>query len=135
MERDSISSRKPELMENSTVDYDIVFKVIVVGDSNVGKTCISMKASKDEFKKTYYATVAFEFCNLAYRIEDKVIKLQIWDTCGQEIYKSLIANFYKSSSLAIAVFSIDKCLFKKSRKFPFDRRVAEEHKDALQAQL
>ena len=40
------------------------------------------------------------------KLDEKVIKLQIWDTCGQEIYKSLISNFYRNSSLAIIVYSI-----------------------------
>ena len=54
------------------------------------------------------ATVGFEFFAFNVRIGDKVIKLQIWDTCGQEVYKSLISSFYKNSSLAIVVYSIDK---------------------------
>ena len=49
-----------------------------------------------------------EFFTFNIKINDKVIKLQIWDTCGQEIYRSLITNFYRNSSLAIVVYAIDK---------------------------
>lgn len=53
------------------------------------------------------ATVGFEFQTFIVKINNTVIKLQIWDTCGQDVYKSLVANFYKSSSLAIICYSID----------------------------
>ena len=58
------------------------------------------------FENNYLATVGFEFFTFNVRIKDTVIKLQIWDTCGQEIYRSLVRNFYKNSSLAIIVYSI-----------------------------
>ena len=53
------------------------------------------------------ATVGFEFFAFNIKIDGKVIKLQIWDTCGQEIYKSLISNFYRNSSLAVLIYAID----------------------------
>ena len=58
------------------------------------------------FVENYFSTVGVEFFTVNIRLDDKVIKLQIWDTCGQEIYRSLIANFYRNSSLAIVVYSI-----------------------------
>ena len=67
-----------------------------------------MKATKNIFETSYNATVGFEFFNFNVKLNDKVIKLQIWDTCGQEIYRSLITNFYRSSALAMMVYSIDK---------------------------
>ena len=60
------------------------------------------------FENNYLATVGFEFFTFNVRIKDTVIKLQIWDTCGQEIYRSLVTNFYKNSSLAIIVYAIDE---------------------------
>ena len=53
-------------------------------------------------------TVGFEFYAFNIKMNGKVIKLQIWDTCGQEAYRSLISSFYKNSSLAVLVYSIDK---------------------------
>jgi small GTP-binding protein len=88
--------------------YDLSFKLIVIGDSGVGKSCLSMKATKNLFETNYSATVGFEFFTFNVKINDKVVKLQIWDTCGQEIYRSLITNFYRNSSLAMMVYSIDK---------------------------
>ena len=92
--------------ENS--HFDLSFKLIVIGDSGVGKSCLTMKATKNQFEENSTATVGFEFFSFNLKINDKIIKLQIWDTCGQEIYKSLIVNYYRSCSCALIVFSIDK---------------------------
>jgi small GTP-binding protein len=67
-----------------------------------------LKATKNVFEDNYNATVGFEFCTFNVRMDGKVIKLQIWDTCGQETYRSLITNFYKNSSLAFMVYSINE---------------------------
>ena len=87
--------------------FDLCFKLIVVGDCGVGKTCLVIKAIKNYFEDLYAPTVGFEFLSFQVKINDQTIKLQIWDTCGQEIYRSLITSFYRNSSLAIIVYSID----------------------------
>ena len=87
--------------------YDLSFKLIFIGDSGVDKSCLTSKAVKNTFEDYYQATVGFEFLTYNLKLNDKVIKMQIWDTCGQEIYKSLITNFYRNSSLAIVTYSID----------------------------
>ncbi len=89
-------------------DYHINFKVIVIGNSSVGKTCITNQATKNFFPNNYQATIGMEIYSLFLKIDKKIIKLQIWDTCGQEIYRSLITNFYRSSSMAIIVYAINK---------------------------
>ena len=76
--------------------------------TGVGKSCLTIKATKNTFEENYNATVGFEFCTFNVRLDDKVIKIQIWDTCGQEMYRSLITNFYKNSSLAFLVYAADE---------------------------
>ena len=98
---------KIELLPEDYPQYDLSFKLIFIGDSSVGKSCLTAKAVKNNFEEYYQATVGFEFLTFNMKINDKVIKLQIWDTCGQEIYKSLISNFYRNSSLAVLVYAID----------------------------
>ncbi len=98
---------KIEILPEDYPQYDLSFKLIFIGDSSVGKSCLTTKAVKNEFEDYYQATVGFEFMTFNLKINDKIIKLQIWDTCGQEIYKSLISNFYRNSSLAVLVYSID----------------------------
>ena len=99
---------KVSLLPEDYSQYDLNFKLIIIGDSGVGKSCLTMKATKNLFENNYSATVGFEFYTFNLKINDVVIKLQIWDTCGQEIYRSLITNFYRNSSLALVVYSIDK---------------------------
>jgi len=96
-----------EFLSDDYPNYDLTFKMIVIGDAYVGKSCLTSKGTKDAFDSSYSATVGFEFLHCNIKINDVICKLQIWDTCGQEVYRSLITNFYRNSSLAILVYSID----------------------------
>ena len=87
--------------------YDYSYKIIVIGDSGVGKSCLTNRASKERFSSDYSPTLGFEFRTFSTNVENKIVKLQIWDTCGQEVYRSLITNFYRNSHLAMLVYSID----------------------------
>ena len=96
-----------EILPDDFLQYDLSFKIIVIGDSGVGKSCLTNRATTNLFEDTYSATVGFEFLSFNVKINEKVVKLQIWDTCGQELYRSLITNFYRNSSLAIIVYAIN----------------------------
>ena len=98
---------KIELLPEDFAQYDISFKIIVIGDSGVGKSCLTTQAVRNNFEEFYTATVGFEFLTFNMRINNNVLKLQIWDTCGQEVYKSLISNFYRNSSLALILYAIN----------------------------
>ncbi len=98
---------KVEALPEDYPQYDLSFKLIFIGDSGVGKSCLTSKAVKNTFEDYYQATVGFEFLTYNLKLNDKIIKMQIWDTCGQEIYKSLITNFYRNSNLAVLIYSID----------------------------
>ena len=93
-------------IEDSDNKYDFTFKMIVIGDAGVGKSCLTGRAIKDKFE-TEYTTVGYEILSFSTKIDNKIIKLQIWDTCGQEVYRSLITNFYRNASLAMMVYSIN----------------------------
>ena len=98
---------KIELLPDDFPQYDLSFKLIVIGDSSVGKSCLTAQAVRNNIIEFYQATVGFEFLTFNLRINTKIIKLQIWDTCGQEVYKSLISNFYRNCSLALIVYAIN----------------------------
>ena len=98
---------KVEVLSDDCNQYDLSFKMIVIGDAGVGKSCLTTKAAKGIFDESYSATVGFEFLTFNIKLDGKIIKLQIWDTCGQEIYRSLISSFYRNASLAMMVYSID----------------------------
>ena len=99
---------KVDVLDQDPGDYDLSFKLIVVGDSGVGKSCLTIKATKNNFDSIYSPTIGFEFLTFFIKIEDLYVKLQIWDTCGQEVYRSLISSFYHNSSLALLVYAIDE---------------------------
>ena len=96
-----------ETLPEDYAQYDLSFKMIVIGDSGVGKSCLTTKAVKNTFEEFYQATIGFEFLTFNLKMNDTVVKLQIWDTCGQEVYRSLISNFYRNSSLAVLLYAID----------------------------
>ena len=96
-----------EILSEDYTNFDLSFKLIVIGDSGVGKSCLTNNAIKNTFDDAYNATVGFEFFTFNIKLNNKVVKLQIWDTCGQELYRSLITNFYRNSSLAIIVYAIN----------------------------
>lgn len=85
---------------------ELSFKMILIGNSSVGKSSLTLKGTKNVFKEDSQPTIGFEFFNLNMKINNKPIKLQIWDTCGQESYRSMISNFYRNSGLAVLVYSI-----------------------------
>ena len=97
-----------EILPEDCRQYDLTFKVIVIGDSGVGKSSLTNKATNSIFSDKYNATVGFEFFTFNIKMFNKIVRLQIWDTCGQELYRSLITNFYRNSSLAIIVYAINE---------------------------
>ena len=103
----NIDNYNYEILSEDYTSFDMSFKLIVIGDSGVGKSCLTNNAIKNTFDDAYNATVGFEFFTFNIRFNGKVVKLQIWDTCGQELYRSLITNFYRNSSLAMMVYSIN----------------------------
>ena len=103
---------KTELQEykndlNINKEYELQFKIIVIGDSSVGKSSLILNAKENNFYQNYTPIIGLEFTFYNLKYDEKNIKLEIWDTCGQEYFRSLITNFYRGSSLAILVYSID----------------------------
>ena len=96
--------------EKLPVDYgkpDHTFKIIFIGDSGVGKTCITYRITSGKFYEKISPTIGFELFPYLAKYKDKIIKLEMWDTCGQEVYRSLIKSFFVNSSMAIIVYAVD----------------------------
>lgn len=83
-----------------------LFKLIIIGDTNVGKTCILKKYVNDQFDENNSSTIGVEFLLKDVVIDSTLIKLQIWDTAGQEIFRSVTQTYYRSANGAIVVFDI-----------------------------
>ena len=84
--------------------YDLLFKLILIGDSCVGKSNILSKYLKNEFDPNSRATVGVEFGTKNILINNKKIKIQIWDTAGQERYRSITSAYYKGARGALIVY-------------------------------
>ena len=87
---------------------EMMFKVVLVGDSFVGKTNIMSKYLKNEFHEDSKATVGVEFGSKQFNIEGHSIKAQIWDTAGQERYKAITSAYYKGAKGAFVVYDITR---------------------------
>ena len=103
--------RKPQKKDKieilgKNIKPDLKFKVIVVGNMNVGKSCLALRATEGMFKENLGSTVPLSICSFNVKINEMKISLQIWDTCGQEKYRALIKGYYTNSSLAIIVYSV-----------------------------
>ena len=104
---DSINSNfNYKILPEDFVQYDLSFKIIVIGDNGVGKSCLIQKATKNFFEEKYNETIGVEFYTFNIKINDIILKLQIWDSCGLERYRSLMTNFYRNINLAIIVYSV-----------------------------
>ena len=101
------NSNKPNNNNQKKTPPDKKYKIILVGNSGVGKTCLILKSIYKNFPFNNPSTLGFEYYNISANFSNKKILLQTWDTCGQEIFKSVISTFYKRANLAILVYSID----------------------------
>lgn len=85
---------------------DYTVKIVIVGDSGVGKTNILFRFCDNEFKTTYVATIGVDFKNKIIQVGDAKIRLQIWDTAGQERFKNINQTYFKGAMAVILVYSV-----------------------------
>ena len=93
---------------------DMLFKLIVIGEPSVGKSCMLFRAIRGEFKEEYEVTIGAEFNSLYFEILSKNVQLQVWDTAGMEKFRSIIRVFFYGSHAAFIVYDI-------TRKETFDK--------------
>lgn len=87
--------------------FDFMCKLIVIGDSGVGKTNIIIQFTEEYFKDNYVATIGVDFKVKNIQVDDKKIKLQIWDTAGQERYKNITEAYYKGAAGIVLVYAVN----------------------------
>ena len=93
-------------MATPGMNYDYLLKYIIIGDAAVGKSNLLLRFSQDDFKSEYQLTIGVEFGAKNLDIDNKKYRLQIWDTAGQENYRSITRAYYKNSVCAILVYDI-----------------------------
>jgi len=86
--------------------YDLLFKLLLIGDSGVGKTCILFRFSDDAFNTTFISTIGIDFKIKTIEMNGKKIKLQIWDTAGQERFHTITTSYYRGAMGIMLVYDI-----------------------------
>lgn len=86
--------------------YDYLFKLLLIGDSGVGKTCVLFRFSEDAFNSTFISTIGIDFKIRTIDLDGKKIKLQIWDTAGQERFRTITTAYYRGAMGIMLVYDI-----------------------------
>ncbi|KAL7749911.1 Rab GTPase ypt31 [Sorochytrium milnesiophthora] len=89
-------------------EYDFLFKVVLIGDSGVGKSNLLSRFTRNEFNLESKSTIGVEFATRSIQVDGKTIKAQIWDTAGQERYRAITSAYYRGAVGALLVYDIAK---------------------------
>lgn len=84
--------------------YDYLLKLIIIGDSSVGKTCLLLRFSDDQFPTSHMPTIGIDFRIKTINIMNKNVKLQVWDTAGQERFRTITQTYYKGAMGILLVY-------------------------------
>ncbi|XP_028411279.1 ras-related protein ORAB-1-like [Dendronephthya gigantea] len=88
-------------------EYDYLFKLLLIGDSGVGKSCILLRFADDTFSESYISTIGVDFKIRTLTINNKLVKCQIWDSAGQERFRTLTTAYYRSAHGIILVYDVN----------------------------
>ena len=88
-------------------DYDHLFKIVLIGDSGVGKSCLLLRFADQAFTESYTSTIGVDFRFKTIKVEEKTVKLQIWDTAGQERFKTITSAYYRGADGIIIVYDVE----------------------------
>ncbi|CAA0833590.1 Ras-related protein RABA2a [Striga hermonthica] len=89
-------------------EYDYLFKVVLIGDSGVGKSNLLSRFTRNEFCLESKSTIGVEFATRTLQVEGRTIKAQIWDTAGQERYRAITSAYYRGALGALLVYDVTK---------------------------
>ena len=93
----------------SSPESDFVFKILLLGDSEVGKSCFLMRYSDNVFVENYITTIGLDYKLKTVKLDSgKTIKVQLWDTAGQDKYRTIAKNYYKGSHGILLLYDITK---------------------------
>ncbi|KAJ6386293.1 hypothetical protein OIU77_029296 [Salix suchowensis] len=93
------------------MSYDYLFKYIIIGDTGVGKSCLLLQFTDKRFQPVHDLTIGVEFGARMVTIDTRPIKLQIWDTAGQESFRSITRSYYRGAAGALLVYDITRETF------------------------
>jgi len=87
-------------------DYDYIFKIVIIGDSGVGKSCMLLRFADNEFTDSYISTIGVDFKIKTLNVEGTNVKLQIWDTAGQDRFRTITSSYYRHANGIIIAYDI-----------------------------
>ena len=91
---------------NSDKEYELLIKILIIGDSTVGKTNFIKKYVENKFNESYFASTGIDLITTSIKIEGKSFKIQIWDTAGQEKYRAMTKNLFLKTQGIVIIFDI-----------------------------
>lgn len=92
--------------DRNLLENDLLFKMLIIGDSGVGKSCLLLRYADNEFSEYYISTIGVDFKIRTIEMDKKIIKLNMWDTAGQDRFKTITSTFYRGAHGVMIVFDV-----------------------------
>ena len=104
--------------KSSNKPFDVLVKLLLIGDSGVGKSCLLLRYSDDKFTTSFITTIGIDFKIKTIHLDQKKVKMQIWDTAGQERFRTITAAYYRGAHGVLLVYDVtDETSFENVRNW------------------